>query len=266
MIRSFYKICLFIILSGFLLTGCNEEDGPKKSESEVDLSDPNDVKIFMGHFGDRKEARRRFWEKIDGSKVSFEGEISNIDTYDNTISFKGAGVTCEAPDLYKHHLLKQVEGEKFKCTGTYDSYKVYVGNKVGVTLKYQPTEDAKLFYDQKPEITRRTDINAHKESVKMGAMTQIMREQYWDAELSGKLMYVNALVGEVTSSSLLLDSKILYLNSNIVCSIQPRDEYLIREIRKGQNFRCAGKASEKYVQLGEGPSVFTIYYDPTVGK
>ena len=266
MTKSLFKISFYIFLAMSLLTGCNEEDGPKKAESEVDLSDPNDVKIFMGHFGDNKKERREFWEKIEGKKASIEGENTEVKSYDNSIYFKGTGVTCVASDLYKHHILKHVDGDNFKCTGTYDSYNVYVGNRVGVSLRYQPTEEAKVLYDKRPEVTKRTDLDAHKESLKMGGMTQILREQYWDAELSGKLMYVQASVGEVTSSSLLMDSKVLYFNSNIVCSINPRDEYLIRNIRKGENFVCAGKASETYIQLGDGPSVFTIYYDPTVGK
>jgi len=258
------KCLLLSVLSLLVLGGCNEEDGPKKLESEVDLLNPNDVKIFMGHFGDDGQSRLEFWKKVENKEAVFKGKISKINTYDYTLSYPNSGVDCKFANLYKHHLLKQNKGDEFECTGVYEDYKTYVGDKVRVTVKYVPSEEAKLKYDAPPEITKFTDIDAHSLSLKMSKMTQLLRKDFWEAEVAEKEMYVEGIVGEVSSPNLLLDARVVYYNKNVICAVGARDEYLIRNLKKGDSFLCAGKTGSNYVHL-EGKSVFTIYFDPEMG-
>jgi hypothetical protein len=246
--KFYFANLIFLFAMSLTLSGCNEEDGPKKNEADVILSDPIEVKTFMGHISGSDEEivqkRKTFFTKARSTKVNYTGKIRSIDDLtDVEVEFEGGGIVCQVPESFKHHALKMSKGQEFHCTGTYNSF-TSLGGRVTVSVTYQPTEKMIEFFDTPPKIDTFTDIDALDEIHKMDTMTDMEREPYWEAQLNGKIVYATGIVQDVTrSASIFLNAMVVFRNDRILCSISEKDEYLIKKLQKGQSFVCAGKLS-----------------------
>lgn len=255
------------ILALVFLVGCNEEELPKVAESEVDLSNPHEVKVFMGHFHDDKEGRQLFWYKVLGRDVTFAGEVKDRRLGDELI-FQTGGVSCIIPKDFLHHGLRTDLGNEFECTGTYKDYNVYIGQRVSVSIAYAPTAAAIKKYNTPPKITRSTSLNARVLTLDMPNMYEGERELYWLDNVVGKEVFIESRVASnIPVAMLFFGGEINYDDTRIRCVVGREYQYLVESISEGEQFTCAGEVDETYRIYDSGGKIgFNIIYDPSLSK
>lgn len=262
---SFRILSIFMVF--LALTGCKETE-KKILESDVNLASPASVSAYMEQLSD-KEKRKQYFSKVIGHKVSYSAKINPKSDFHRGEVSMGGGVKCEIPEGYKHHVLNTSHGKLFACLGKYVSYERYIGGAIGLTISYEPTPDTIAKFNVVPNHANFTAFDARQAAKEMTSLTKIQRENFWESSVKSRLSFVSGKVADVEPAGLLTSAQVTFLQMDqdtaVICGIPERYEYIIYNLKRGDDFLCGGLISENYVEL-LGGLFFKVIFDPTVGR